>query len=245
MQFLNEADDEDGEGDGLEGADDAEEDGGMDASAEDDSSDIDSPDDTETADDNEKSDISADDKSEKEESAPGYYIAYNLKVQGLKETALKDAMKKFASTFFDDLQIKADGLFGGGGDTLSIKQIKDSFKSVFGGIDPNKLKETIGDKLRKKFPDLGKTAEVEIRDKDTLIGELKNFKLDSKDKDKILKANYSVTIQAEKSSSAKKFLNLRTIADLVTSSISGLFKKFKNQIKKDDVILVKDYEDRD
>jgi len=38
-------------------------------------------------------------------------------------------------------------------------------------------------------------------------------------------------------------LNPRIVADIVTASISGLFKKFKNKITKDDVIYIKDFKD--
>ena len=61
----------------------------------------------------EKAEENKEDKGNKEE-ALGWYIAYNLKVQGLKETNLKDAMKDFATSFFDNLKLTASGLFGGG-----------------------------------------------------------------------------------------------------------------------------------
>ncbi len=41
----------------------------------------------------------------------------------------------------------------------------------------------------------------------------------------------------------KPHLNPRTVADIVTSSIKGLFKKFKNSITKDDVIYVPNFSD--
>lgn len=244
LDMLNEANDEDGEDDGLEGASDDEKDSSI-GSADDGVDDEDREDDLENADDaDQDKGLDASDKEEdKEESAPGYYIAYNLKVQGLKETALKDAMKKFAAEFFDTLTIKADGLFGGG-QTLSVKQVKDEFKKVFGSIDPNKLKSTIQTKLEQKFPDLKTSLQVDIRDKNTLLRDLKGKKgFDTDVKDAISAANYSVTIQAEESDKQKKFLNLRVVADLVTSSISGLFKKFKNQITKDKVFLIPNFID--
>ena len=244
LDMLNEANDEDGEDDGLEGASDDEKDSSI-GSADDGVDDEDREDDLENADDaDQDKGLDASDKGEdKEESAPGYYIAYNLKVQGLKETALKDAMKKFAAEFFDTLTIKADGLFGGG-QTLSVKQVKDDFKKVFGSIDPNKLKSTIQTKLEQKFPDLKTSLQVDIRDKNTLLRDLKGKKgFDTDVKDAIGGANYSVTIQAEESDKQKKFLNLRVVADLVTSSISGLFKKFKNEITKDKVFLIPNFID--
>ena len=98
--------------------------------------------------------------------------------------------------------------------------------------------------LEQKFPDLKTSLQVDIRDKNTLLRDLKGKKgFDTDVKDAIGGANYSVTIQAEESDKQKKFLNLRVVADLVTSSISGLFKKFKNEITKDKVFLIPNFID--
>lgn len=45
-------------------------------------------------------------------------------------------MKKFALNFFDDLKITAAGLFGGG-DSFTVKDVKDKIRSTFGPIDPD------------------------------------------------------------------------------------------------------------
>ena len=100
----------------------------------------------------------------------GYYITYNLKVEGMKNTALKDAMKKAAKTFFDDLTFKASGLFGGG-DSFSIKDIKDKFREAFGPIDPDDLIEQVEKELaRIKYPHTG-MPDVHVRDKNTLLSD--------------------------------------------------------------------------
>lgn len=97
-------------------------------------------------------------------SAPGYYIPYSLKVEGLKQTALKDAMKKFASDLFDDIgfKIKGSGLFGSGGEIdVSVKKIKDAIKGAFGAIDPQKLK----DGVRKEIGDKVEDPHIDILEK--------------------------------------------------------------------------------
>lgn len=96
--------------------------------------------------------------------APGYYIPYSLKVEGLKQTALKDAMKKFASDLFDNIgfKIKGSGLFGSGGEIdVSAKKIKDAIKGVFGAIDPKKLK----DGVRKEIGDKVEDPHIDILEK--------------------------------------------------------------------------------
>jgi hypothetical protein len=157
---------------------------------------------------------------ESKESEVGYYVAYNLKVEGLKSTALKDAMKKFAATLFDNLKITSDGLFGGG-QSFTIGDVKKAVGDLFGGIDPNDLKDNITKSL-KKYSD---NIKVEALSKEKIM-RLYKKKLDVKQKAAIDAAETSITIQVPKDE--KKELNPRIIADIVTSSIKGLFKKFKH-----------------
>lgn len=177
---------------------------------------------------------------ETKESKTGYYIAYNLKVEGLPQTALKDAMKKFAKTLFDDVKITASGLFSGG-DSFTVKDIKDAVNDIFGPIDPNDLVDKVEKEISTKYPQHS-PAEVKIRDKTTLISDLgKN--IDAAQKQKISTANYSLWIKINEYDATKPIFNQRIIADIVQSSITGIFKKFKNKITKNDVIFIEDYAD--
>ena len=170
----------------------------------------------------------------------GYYVPYSLKVEGLPQTALKDAMKKFASTFFDDVKITASGLFGGG-DSFTVKDIKDTLRDAFGPIDPESLQQNVDKEITEiKHPDT--IAEVKIRDKSTLIADL-GSEITGPQKKMIDSADYSLWIKIAKDDPKKPIFNPRVVADIVTSSIKGLFKKFKNKITKNDVILIQNYHD--
>ena len=178
---------------------------------------------------------------ETKESKTGYYIAYNLKVEGLPQTALKDAMKKFAKTLFDDMKITASGLFGGG-DSFTVKDIKDAVNDIFGPIDPNDLVDKVEKEINNIRNPNTDTAQVQVRDKTTLISDLgKN--IDAAQKQKISSADYSLWIKLQEYDPKKAIFNPRIVADIVQSSIKGLFKKFKNKITKNDVIYIEDYAD--
>lgn len=174
---------------------------------------------------------------ETKESKTGYYIAYNLKVEGLPQTALKDSMKKFAKTFFDGVKISGTGLFGGGY-SFTVKDIKDAVNDIFGPIDPNDLV----DKVQTQIDQKAKSVEVKVRDKTSLISKLgKN--IDAAQKQKISTADYSLWIKLQEYDPNKAIFNPRVVADIVQSSIKGLFKKFKNKVTKNDVIFIEDYVD--
>lgn len=178
---------------------------------------------------------------EKTRSKTGYYIPYNLKVEGLKQTALKDAMKKFAKTLFDTTTITAHGIFGSG-DSFTVKDVKDALNDAFGPIDPDDLVEAIGKEIKTKHPNKNDGAKVDIRDKTTLIAELdKDNAIDASQKQKINSADYSLYISVTEPNGDKPIFNPRIIADIVQSSIKGLFKKFKNKVTKNDVVYVQNY----
>lgn len=178
---------------------------------------------------------------ETKESKTGYYIAYNLKVEGLPQTALKDSMKKFAKTFFDGVKISGTGLFGGGY-SFTVKDIKDAVNDIFGPIDPNDLVDKVEKEINNIRNPNTDTAQVQVRDKTTLISDLgKN--IDAAQKQKISSADYSLWIKLQEYDPKKAIFNPRIVADIVQSSIKGLFKKFKNKITKNDVIYIEDYAD--
>ena len=70
-------------------------------------------------------------------------------------------------------------------------------------------------------------------------------KLDTKQKQKVKSADYSLCYKVEANDKSKKLINTTVVADFITRSIKGLFKKFKNAVKPDDVILVNDYSESD
>ena len=179
---------------------------------------------------------------EKDKSKAGYYIPYNLKVEGLPQTALKDAMKKFAMTFFDDVTIKASGLFGGGA-SFTVKDVKDNLRSTFGPIDPDDLEEKVSKEINSIRHPNTDNAQVSIRDKTTLISDLGSA-IDASQKKQINSAEYSLWIKIQEYDPKKPIFNPRVVADIVQSSITGLFKKFKNKITKNDVIYIENYKDQ-
>ena len=177
---------------------------------------------------------------EAKQSKIGYYVPYSLKIEGLPQVALKDAMKKFVKTFFDDVTIKASGLFGGG-DSFTVKDIKKSLRNVFGPIDPDELVNSIQNRIEKMYPNTNRPS-VSVQDKTTLISDL-GKQIDGTQKKMINTADYSLFIKVNEDDPKKPILNTRVVADIVTSSIKGLFKKFKNKITKNDVIFIKGYKD--
>lgn len=174
------------------------------------------------------------------ESQLGYYISYNLKVEGLPQTALKDAMKKFAKTFFDDVKITAKGLFGGG-DSFTVGDIKKSLRSAFGPIDPDDLVRQVETRVQKLYKGSSQPM-VKVQDKDTLISDL-GKQIDATERKQISDANYSLFIKVDEHDPKKPIFNTRIVADIVQSSITGIFKKFKNKITKNDVIYIQNYKD--
>ena len=194
---------------------------------------------------NEKTKDGKNDKEKSEdsgvESKLGYYVPYDMKVEGMKQTALKDSMKKFALNFFDDLKITAAGLFGGG-DSFTVKDVKDKIRSTFGPIDPDQLVQNVRDRIEKKYKGSDENIEVKVQDKTTLINDIGDF-LNGKQKQKIDSADYSLYIQVGQDDPKKDVFNPRIIADIVQSSITGLYKKFKNKVTADDVIYIPDFKD--
>lgn len=231
-QYLLEADDSDDET--GEGDDSDDETGAGDDSDDETGEGNDDDDASGEGDDSDDSSGEGDDKNDKNdenvESKIGYYIAYNLKVDGLKSTTLKDAMKKFAATLFDDLKITADGIFGSG-QSFTVGDVKKAVGDLFGSVDPDDLKYNISNKLEKKYDG----TNTKILSKEKILRDYKK-QLDVKQKTAIDAAENSVVIEVP--NKIKKELNTRIIADIVTSSIKGLFKKFKHQIKKDDIIQI-------
>ena len=177
---------------------------------------------------------------ESKESDVGYYITYKLEVEGLPQKALKDSTKKFRKTFFDNLTITASGLFGGSS-SFTVGDIKKSFRDAFGPIDPDELVQNVRQRIEKIFKG-SDTPYIQIQDKNTMISDLGD-QINGSQKKQISSANYSLFIRVTEDDPKKPLLNPRTVADIVQSSIKGLFKKFKNTITKNDVVYIPEYKD--
>lgn len=162
----------------------------------------------------------------------GYYIQYSLKIDGVKHTAMRTAVKKFLTNAFDDLTITSSGLFGSGS-SFTIKDIKNYLKQQFGNIDPNTLISNIKNTCEKKY---GHDVDVDILSKEKIFRQYKNI-LNATQKSIINIADYSVVVIT--SSDVKREINSRIIADIITSSIPGnIYKKYKHKVLKNDVIYI-------
>ena len=181
-------------------------------------------------------------KEEKRQSttAKGYYITYKLEIEGQKETPLSDALKSFGAGLLKGLGIQTfDWKSGAKGKEHTIGGLMDTLDQVFGKIKPEELKSRFAKNAKAKYPQT--TAnDVQFYDQKTILQHLKG-KLETKDTQKIKTADYSLCYRVPANDKSKKLINTTVVADLITRSIKGIFKKFKNAVKKDDVILVNDY----
>ena len=200
---------------------------------------------------------SAEDNQSRDDLEPksrGWYIAYELDIEGAKKR----------STFADSIKFMAHGAmnmlknlvapisitFGSFSGTRTTKtlgdlakglgDLKDGFAAIFGKIDSAKLKAEFDKKLKQKLPKTNTTTEY--FDKAT-IGKHLNKALTSADKAKVNTAKYSLCVKVPHNDPSQSVVKKADIADLVTSSIQGMFKKFKNKVNPDDIILVNNVND--
>ncbi len=171
----------------------------------------------------------------------GYYFVYEFKVNGLKETSVGDALKKAGAKILDGVGIKFTSLFGGGGDEISGKDLRQGLSSAFGGIDPNQLVSKFHANMAKKIPTGGR-CDVSVYDKNTILRSTKQY-LDAQAKKKVMDADYTLAMRVSEQE-GRKGITPQLIADVLTASISGVFKKFKNKVTKDDVIVVNNSKNR-
>ena len=176
-----------------------------------------------------------------EEKAKGWYITFNLDIKGQKTHPLADALKKFGKDLLEGFGVSTfDWRSGATGEVKTIGDMLDSLDAVFGKIDPDELIKKYDDNLKKKFPQ--GEARSQIWDTKTINQHLKK-QLDSKAKSKLKEAELALCTRVDKRDKSYKMYNSQLIADTVTASIQGLFKKFKNKIDKKDVIMVNNYSD--
>jgi len=101
-----------------------------------------------------------------------------MKVEGLKKVddprkVFRKSLMNYLGNFFDGVTIKASGIFGGG-DSFSVKDMKDYLRKNFGPIDPDELVRNVRDRIEKKFKGSSPEAEVKIQDRKTLLLDLGN-----------------------------------------------------------------------
>lgn len=190
-----------------------------------------------------KKDVSKDTNSDAQKPSTklGYYFVYKLVVEGIKESAFADALKKMSTKVIDgfDMKVKFTSLFGGGGDELELsgKKMRQWFQA---DVDPDKLVNTFDDKVQKKFPSekYGK-LDTKIYDKNLMIKTLGGL-VGAQDKKKILDADYSIAIKIPSSSKAREFIKPALIASLMNKAIAEVqpSRKGKNKISEKDIIVV-------
>ena len=206
-----------------------------------------------------KEDIAKEDKKEDDideaiESQLGYYITYDMKVEGVKKRKIEDSVHtlsksllRYFGNFFDDLKITASGIFGGG-DSFTIKDVKSNIRKAFGPINPREIVDNVEDRLNKKFAGSGH-VEVKVQDTQTLLSDigpaLKNQeKIDGVNyESKINGSKYALFIKIDQDDPKKEIVNRGSIAKIVIASIPGIYKKLASWITKDDVICIKNYRD--
>lgn len=184
-------------------------------------------------------------ESPKEEKAAGWSFKYDIDIKGQpkKDYSTVDMLKELAGKFFDNITISSfDWQSGNTKELISGKNIKDALSEIFGKIDPDQFKSIYDANIKKKFQ---KTQALsEIWDTKTILQHLKN-RIKSKDKPKIKEAEYAICTKVTKKDPGYKLFSKSTIAEVMTNSIKGIFKKFKNQVKSDDVILVNNYDENE
>lgn len=178
-----------------------------------------------------------------EENA-GYYIVYSLKVQGLKETKIKDAISDLAKGIFDSLTITASGLFGGGA-SFTGKDVRKKLHELK-NIDAGKLAKDVGTFLKKKYPDVTQITAYE-RDGKTLFNELKseyNNQLSKEQKSAITEAPFSVCVKIQEKDAAKPFINASKIAEAIRKCMSFFKLGSKMKVDADSIITITNYVDK-
>lgn len=175
-----------------------------------------------------------------DESSSGYYVAYQLDIKpGDKGHPIADAFKKLGTDLLKGFGISVGSWrSGSSGDVHTLGDLANSLADVFGKIDPKELETKVSENMSKKFKD--GDFQVKIIDTKTIVSHL-NKQLSGSDKQKIKSADMAVCTKVNKKDKSYKLYNKRGIADCITMSVSGIFKKVKNAVSEKDVILVNNY----
>ena len=159
----------------------------------------------------------------------------------MKESTAADVLKRWGSNFLKGFGFQLSYEWGGEGDKLTVKDVVHAVRGVFGAIDnPDEIERDVRERITKKFPQLS-LDKCEFRDKKTLIADLDEKQrrdYDGKARQKISSADYSLYIEIRETNPTQPFMTRKTLANIVTMSIKGLYKAFKNMVKADDVILL-------
>ena len=170
------------------------------------------------------------------QKASNWYITYNLIIKGKQEHSIEDAFKQLGKNILRNFGVSSfDWKTGNVGDVHKIGDVLDSFDKIFGKIDPDELRKNVINTTSKKFP--GSNPEIEILDTKSIIKFLRK-KLDSKALPKLKEAELAVTFKVNTKDKSYKLYNQTTIANIITDSVKGIFKKIKNKVTPDMVILV-------
>lgn len=180
--------------------------------------------------------------SEKDgESSSGYYISYQVDIKGQPSHPLKDALKKMGTDLLKGFGVSVGSWrSGSSGEVKTLGDLTNALADVFGSIDPGELETNLQHELRSEFRD--SQSDVKVIDTKTILSHLSKF-IPSNDKAKIKPVEMAVTVKVNKNDKSYKLFNKQAIADMVTKSISGIVKKFKNKIDAKDVVLVNNYSD--
>ena len=187
------------------------------------------------------------DTNGKNDEADGYYVGCEIEIEGHKSSTFKDIMGKTFSKLGGKLKkLKKLGLgvqFGRiKGPATKVKvtlgdlaKIASVFTGLAGKIDPNELKRDFDKELHTKFTQT--RAEVEIFDKETLrkyIGK----RISGKNLNMIMDADLSLCVKVGINDKSRSVIDPGIIAQLLTHSIKGIYKTWKNAVSEKNVILV-------
>ena len=177
--------------------------------------------------------------------ALGWYIAYELKVKGLKESSsIPGLLKDISTSLFDGIRLTFYGAFGGGGPVITGKDIRKAVhNSLY--VDHNKLAEDVGNYLHEKYKN---TTDVNVmaRDGKTLATELVDAKanVNAVDMKRIQKTAYSLVIKVKEEDPKKSVLNKDSLAKIIRKFMP-FHKKFSIDPKKiqKSIIKVENFKD--
>ena len=136
----DDADEDDDSDDGDEADDDA---SGEDEDGEDDGNEGEGGDDGK--------DAKNEEDPSKVQKADAFYVLYGLKIKGLKETTVSDALKQWGSNFLKGFGVTIDSLWGpgGSGDVHTIAGLVKNLRGLFGAIDdPDELSNRVQEQMR-------------------------------------------------------------------------------------------------
>lgn len=228
-----------------------------------------------SADSTQQADAQSDDDAEKADSAgtdtdpaaPGWYIAYTLECEGMKQSKIWSSIKSIAWGTLGAAKDVLKSVLGAAGSALGSLGITfTSFSGTgsthtLGGLG-NALKDAAKygkTKIVNVFKVFRKTDATELKtefdkklkakiptgapatafyDRTTILTKLKNKNISSEGKSAINKAEYSFCIKVTGDDDAVNSIDEKVIATLLTDSIKTRFRKLKDGVNPKDVIHI-------